>query len=94
MNAIRRGPLSRLFAAMIARRWVVIGFYAVLLPAAAYFAAQVRQDNSIDRLIVASDPDFIATRDFEKVFGAGEFALLMAEADDPLAPAVIKRVDE
>ena len=67
--------------------------YALLLPPCAYFAAQVRQDNSIDRLIVASDPDYIATRAFEKVFGAGEFALLLAEADDPLSAAVITRID-
>ena len=35
-----------------------------------------------------SDPDYIATRDFQRVFGAGEFALLLVEADDPLSPAV------
>jgi len=86
--------VTRLFTAIVARGWLILACYAVVLPVGAYFAAQVHQDNSIDRLIVASDPDFIATREFEKVFGAGEFALLMAEADDPLAPAVIKRVDE
>jgi len=71
----------------------VLAFYALLLIPSAYFAVQVRQDNSLDRLIVVTDPDYIATREFEKVFGAGEFALLLAEADDPLSPAVIARVD-
>jgi len=88
------GPLGRLFAFLLAHRWWVLGVYALLLPPAAYLAAQVDQDNSIDRLIVPSDPDYVATRDFEKVFGAGEFALLLAEADDPLAPEVVTRVDE
>ena len=41
---------------------------------AAFYAAKVEQDNSVDRLIVATDPDFIATREFEEVFGEGEFA--------------------
>lgn len=77
----------------MARRAWVLAFYALLLVPSAYFALQVRQDNSLDRLIVATDPDYTATRQFEKVFGAGEFALLLAEADDPLSPSVIARVD-
>ncbi len=87
-------PLGRLFAFLIAHRWWVLALYALILPPAAYLAAKVDQDNSIDRLIVATDPDFVATRDFEQVFGEGEFALLLAEADDPLAPAAVTRVDE
>jgi len=88
------GRLGRFFAFLIAHRWWVIALYALLLSPAAYLAAQVEQDNSIDRLIIATDPDFVATREFEQVFGEGEFALLLAEADEPLAPAVVTRVDE
>src|SRR6185369_165689 len=88
------GRLGRFFAALIGRRWWVLVVYAVLLPPSAWLASKVDQDNSIDRLIVATDPDYVATRDFEQVFGEGEFALLLAEADDPLAPAVVTRVDE
>ncbi|MCC6850242.1 MAG: MMPL family transporter [Deltaproteobacteria bacterium] len=88
------GILARFFAGVIARRWLVVALYAALLPPAAFYAAKVQQDNSIDRLIVATDPDVIATRAFERVFGEGEFALLLAEAPDPLAPAVVARVDE
>ena len=57
------------------------------------YAVRVAQDNSIDRLIVPSDPDFVATRAFQEVFGSGEFGLLLAEADDPFSPAVVARVD-
>lgn len=85
--------LSQVFAAVLRHPWLVLAVYAVLLPPAAYFASRVTQDNSIDRLIVASDPEYIAVRDFQKVFGRGEFALLLAEADDPLAGPVIERVD-
>src|SRR5512140_1331014 len=85
--------LSRIFAFIIARRWYVLACYALLLLPSVYFATKVRQDNSLDRLITASDPDYIATRDFQRVFGAVEVALLLVEADDPLAPAVIERVE-
>jgi hypothetical protein len=81
-----QGPLGRFFAGLIARRWLVVLVYALLLPPAAFYAAKVQQDNSVDRLIVATD--------FEQVFGEGEFALLLAEAPDPLAPAIVARVDE
>jgi predicted RND superfamily exporter protein len=86
--------LGRFFAALIAARWWILVVYAVLLPPAAFLATKVQQDNSIDRLIIATDPDFVATRDFEQVFGEGEFALLLAEASDPLAPEIVTRVDE
>lgn len=69
--------LSRFFAFVIARRWYVVASYALLLLPSAYFAAKVRQDNSLDRLITATDPDYVATRDFQRVFGTGEFALLL-----------------
>jgi predicted RND superfamily exporter protein len=87
------GFLHRTFAAIIAKSRLVIAIYAVLLMPSVWFAIQVGQDNSIDRLIVATDPDAVATREFEKVFGAGEYSLLIAEADDPLAPGVIEKVD-
>jgi predicted RND superfamily exporter protein len=87
------GFLSRFFVALIARRWWVIAAYALLLPPSAYYAAKVGQDNSIDRLIVDSDPDYVATRAFEQVFGGGEYALLLVEAPDPLGPDVVGKVD-
>ncbi len=87
------GALARYFRGIVAWRWVVVALYAVLLVPSAWYASRVGQDNSLDRLIVPTDPDFLATRDFEQVFGAGEFGILIAEADDPLSPAVIARLD-
>ncbi len=84
---------SPFFAFVVARRWYIVACYALLLIPSAYFAARVRQDNSLDRLITASDPDYVATQDFQRVFGAGEFALLLVEADQPLSPTVIEEVD-
>lgn len=87
------GRLSRFFRTIVARSRLVLAIYAVLLVPSVWYAVQVGQDNSIDRLIVADDPDAIATREFEKVFGSGEFVLLLAEADDPLSCEAIARVD-
>src|SRR4029453_7042094 len=86
--------LGRILAAIVRARWVVIAVYAVLLPPAAWYAAHAAQDNSLDRLIVPSDPDFLRTRAFQEVFGAGEFALLLADADNPFAPAALQRIDD
>ncbi len=88
------GFLHRAFAAIVARSRLVIAIYAALLVPSVWYAIQVGQDNSIDRLIVADDPDAIATHEFEKVFGAGEYAVLLAEADDPLSCDAVRRVDE
>jgi len=90
---LQMGRLSRIFSLIIARRWYVLAGYALLLLPSVHFATKVRQDNSLDRLITASDPNYIATRDFQRVFGAGEFALLLVEADNPLSPAVVGWVD-
>jgi hypothetical protein len=86
-------PLSRAFRWIVARRLWIVAFYALLLPPSAWLAAQVRQDNSTDRLILPGDPELVALRAFDDVFGGGEYALLIAEAEDPLAPGVIERVD-
>lgn len=89
-------PQSRLegiFAGILRARWLVVAVYALLLVPGVFYAIRVGQDNSLDRLIIPSDPDFLATREFQKVFGAGEFALLLAEAEDPFSPAVVARVD-
>ena len=93
MDADASGRLASIFAFVIAKRRCVIALYAVVVPVSAYYAAQVGQDNSIDRLLARHDPDYVATRAFEKTFGAGEFALLLAEADDPFDPGVVERVD-
>jgi predicted RND superfamily exporter protein len=93
MDTTNAGRLSRFFTTLIAWRWWVVALYAALLAPSAYYATKVGQDNSIDRLIVASDPDYIGTRAFEQVFGGGEYALLLIETPDPLAPDVVRKLD-
>jgi hypothetical protein len=78
---------------VVAKRWLIVAFYAVILPPSAYYASRVGQDNAIERLMVPTDPDYVNTLAFQKVFGTGEYAVILAEADDPYAPAVLERVD-
>ncbi len=86
--------LPAFFRFIIAKRWWIVAIYALVLGPSIYYALKVDQDNSLDRLIVQSDPDYVATREFGKVFTQGEFALIFAEADDPFALPVLKRFDE
>jgi hypothetical protein len=93
MMAPSSGRLERIFARVLRARWAFVALYALLLPPGVLFAVRVGQDNSLDRLIVPGDPDYVATQEFQKIFGSGEFALLLAEAADPFAPPVLARVD-
>ncbi len=85
--------LERLFRFILAKRWWVVALHALVIIPSVWFALEVSHDNSLDRLIVSSDPDSIANRQFEGVFGAGEYVVLVAEADDPFLPAVLAKVD-
>ena len=86
--------LKKIFRRIVARRWIIIVIYALLLPPSAWFALRVQQDNSLDRLVVQSDPTYVANKQFEKVFGHGEYVLILVEAPDPFAPDVLRRFDE
>ncbi|HXU74905.1 MAG TPA: MMPL family transporter [Polyangia bacterium] len=86
--------LKRLFLRVVAARWVIIAIYAALLPPSVWFALKVQQDNSLDRLVVQSDPTYTANKRFEGVFGHGEYVLVLVEANDPFAPAVLSRFDK
>lgn len=94
MNEKHPSWLWSTFRFIVRSRYVVVALYALLLVPSVYFALKVPQDNSIDRLIVKSDPDYEAAQAFQKVFGAGEYVILLAEAKDPFAPDVLRRVDE
>lgn len=86
--------LKRLFLRVVAARWLIIAIYALLLPPSVYYALKVQQDNSLDRLVVQSDPTYAANKRFEAVFGHGEYVLVLVEANDPFAPDVLRRFDE
>src|SRR4029077_19486198 len=53
-----------------ARGWIA-GAFVVLTAAGIYGTLQVPNDPSTERLIVASDPVALATRDFDRIFPEG-----------------------
>lgn len=67
--------------------------YALLVPVSALLAARIPSEGGIDRLIVPSDPDYEATRAFQRIFPEPQTILLVLEADDPWSPAAIARLE-
>ncbi|HET9597738.1 MAG TPA: MMPL family transporter [Anaeromyxobacteraceae bacterium] len=84
---------SRLLAAVVRARAAVLVVYAVLVPLAAAFAARIPSQGALDRLMVPSDPDFAATRAFQRIFPESESVLLLFQADDPWSKEAIARLD-
>ena len=89
MNTDGPKVLYSLFRAILRWRRLIVAAYALLLIPSIYFAVGVQQDNAIDKLIVPSDPDYVASRRFDAVFGGGEYVVLVAEARDPFQPPVL-----
>jgi predicted RND superfamily exporter protein len=77
------------FRRLIRARKAVVAIYAILLLPAARLAARIPADDTIDRMIVESDPDVAATRAFHAVFPERKSVLLLAETDDPFSPAAL-----
>jgi len=84
--------LERIFRAIVARRVIFVVVYALLLPLGIWGALLVPHDDSIDRLVIESDKDFIATRAFQAVFPEAQIAILLAESPDPYSPAALKEL--
>ncbi len=87
----RHPLLERVFRRIVALRLPILALYAVLLPVAIALALRIPSEGAIDRLIVPSDPDFVATRAFQKVFPEGQVVLLLLESDDPWSPEVLRQ---
>ena len=92
MNGSASSVLQVVFRFIVARRFWIVAFYALLVPLAILQAMRVKSDNSIARLIVESDPDYRNNREFQRLFPEGEQVILLVEAADPFAPETIARV--
>jgi len=83
---------ARLARFVVDHAGIVLALWLVASLGAVHFALSVQSDNSPDRLIVEGDEDYKQTRAFQKIFPEGQYVVLLAEADDPFAPAVLTRV--
>ena len=79
--------LESVFRGIVARRTAIVVVYALLALPAARIAIGIPSDDAIERMVVVSDPDVVATQEFRRVFPEKETVLLLAEAGEPLAPA-------
>jgi predicted RND superfamily exporter protein len=97
MRAIGRGRtddrLSRLLAAIVSARVPVLVVAAVLVAAAAHRAMHIPSGGGIERLIAPSDPDYAATRAFQRIFPEPQVVLVLLESDHPWSPASLARLE-
>jgi uncharacterized protein len=91
MSSEASPTLDRVFHAILRWRWAIVVAFALLCVPCAWLAMTVGQDNSVDRIIAEDDPQFRATKEFEKVFGGGEYAVLILEAEDAFSQPVLER---
>lgn len=85
----RRGRAVGAFRRIVALRVPILVATAAAALAGAALASRIPSDGAIERLLVPSDPDYAATREFHRVFPEGQVVLLLLEAPDPFAPAVL-----
>jgi predicted RND superfamily exporter protein len=85
--------LERIFARVIALRVPIVLLFALLVPVAAVLAMRIPSEGAIAGLVMHDDPDWLATRDFQKVFPEGQFVLLLLESEDPFRPAALVDAD-
>jgi predicted RND superfamily exporter protein len=86
-------PISRVLGGLLRFRAVVLVAYLVLVPAAALLASRIPSQGALDRLIVPTDPDYVATRAFQAIFPESQLVLLVFESPDPWSPASLARVE-
>jgi uncharacterized protein len=84
---------TRILSGIVSLRVPILVAYAALVPLAALRAARIPSEGGLDRLTAPSDPDFAATRAFQRIFPDAPSVLLVFESDDPWAPANLSRVD-
>jgi predicted RND superfamily exporter protein len=85
--------ITRALATAVRLRRPLLVVYALLVAAGAYRAAHIPSEGGIDRLIVPSDPDYAATRAFQRIFPESQTVLLVFESDDPWSQASLDRVE-
>ncbi len=77
--------LEPFFVRLISRRWWVVAVYSVVVAVAAILASDIPRDNSLENMVVSSDPDVAASHEFEQIFPEAATVFLMLETDDPFA---------
>src|SRR6266540_3485123 len=85
--------ISRTLAFAVRLRGPLLAMYAVLVTGAVYRATRIPSEGGIDRLIVPSDPDYAATRAFQRIFPETQTVLVLLESEEAWSPSSIARVE-
>ena len=85
-----RGRAEAFFAWIVRRRAAVLAVWSLVLAGAVVVASGIGSDAGIASLVVPSDPDYDATREFERLFPERPLVILLLEADDPFRPEVLR----
>jgi predicted RND superfamily exporter protein len=83
---------SRVLTRIASFRAPILIFYALLVPLAVIRATHISSENGLERLIQPDDPDYVATRAFQKIFPDKPTALLLFESENPWSKASLARV--
>ena len=82
--------LEALFERIFRGRWWIVAAYALLLPGALAVALRIPRDNALTRMVVASHPDVVATREFQRLFPEKPMVILVARTAEPFSTAAIR----
>jgi len=83
----------RILSRIVSFRIPILAAFALLVPLAAVRATRIPSEGGLDRLIVPADPDYQATRAFQRIFPDSPSVLLLFESNDPWAPESLSRVE-
>src|SRR5438105_14426196 len=92
-NQAVNDPPARILARIVSLRAPILLVYALLVPLAAVRAARIPSEGGLERLIEPSDPDYAATREFQRIFPDSPSVVLLFASDDPWARANVSGVD-
>ena len=82
-----------MFDLILSWRVAIVVLFAALVPVSVFYAMQLKSSSAIGSLVVPDDPDYAATRAFQKVFPESQVVLLLLEFERPFEPGAIAEAD-
>lgn len=89
MTPTASSRLESLFARLLRWRWFIVALYALSVPWAVKLALHIPRDNAVERMVVAGNPDVLATREFQRLFPEKPLVILVARTTEPYSAAAI-----
>jgi predicted RND superfamily exporter protein len=85
--------LVPMFGAIVRRHRWIAALYLVVTAAAVFLAQGIPRDNSLEHMVVSSDPDVAASREFERLFPDHATVYLMLETPRPLSAEALRDLE-